>query len=231
MVHSDPPTPRLWIVVPAFNEAGAIGGVLRALSDKLPNVVVVDDGSSDQTGAAALAGGAVVLRHVVNLGQGAALQTGIDYALERGATHVCTFDADGQHDPATIDAMLAALEDSGAEVALGSRFLGGTVGMPPLRRLVLQAAVRYTRWQTGCHFSDAHNGLRMFTARAARACRVNQPGMAHASEILSQIARQKLPYVEVPTTVTYSEYSLAKGQSLANSVKILFDLLYAAWSR
>jgi glycosyltransferase involved in cell wall biosynthesis len=231
MVQNEPAGSRLWVIVPAFNEAGAIGAVLRSLAKWLPNVVVVDDGSSDATGAAALAAGAVVLRHVVNLGQGAALQTGIDYALQQGATHVCTFDADGQHDPATIDAMLAALETGDAEVALGSRFMGETIGMPPVRRVLLRAAVAYTRWQTGCDFSDAHNGLRMFTARAARACRIEQPGMAHASEILNRIAREKLPYVEIPTTVSYSEYSLAKGQSLTNSVKILFDLLYAAWSR
>jgi glycosyltransferase involved in cell wall biosynthesis len=230
MVESEP-SDRLWIVVPAYNEARVIGAALRGLSRWLPNVVVVDDGSSDATADIAFASGATVLTHAINLGQGAALQTGIEYALEQGATHVCTFDADGQHDPATIDVMLAALEDSGADVALGSRFRGAAIGMPPARRVVLQAAVAYTRVQTGLEVSDAHNGLRMFTARGARACRVTQPGMAHASEILSSIAREKLAYVEVPTTVTYSEYSLAKGQNLGNSVKILFDLLYAAWSR
>lgn len=222
---------RVWVVVPAYNEAGAIAASLRGLAAWLPNVVVVDDGSKDATGDLALQGGATVLRHAVNLGQGAALQTGIDFALENGATHICTFDADGQHDVRTIDAMLAALAESGADIALGSRFLGTTVNMPRMRGIVLKAAVRYTQWQTGRHFSDAHNGLRMFTARAARECRLQQPGMAHASEMLATIARKNLEYVEVPTTVTYSEYSLAKGQSLANSVKILFDLLYAAWSR
>jgi len=196
----------------------------------MPQVVVVDDGSQDDTSGIARRAGATVLRHSINLGQGAALQTGIDFALERGATHVCTFDADGQHDAGTIDAMFVALEDSGADVALGSRFLGDTVNMPPLRRFALRAAVLYTRWQTRSEFSDAHNGLRLFTAYAARTCRMTQPGMAHASEILSAIARRKLRYVEVPTTITYSEYSLAKGQSLTNSVKILFDLLYASWS-
>src|SRR5579862_7414794 len=115
---------RVWIVVPAFNEAEAIGAVLRGLETWLPNVVVVDDGSRDETARQARAYGAAVLRHVVNLGQGAALQTGIDYALAQGATHVCTFDADGQHEEATIGAMVTALRESGAEVALGSRFLG-----------------------------------------------------------------------------------------------------------
>jgi polyprenyl-phospho-N-acetylgalactosaminyl synthase len=221
---------RLWVVVPAYEEARAIGSVLTALAPWMPRVVVVDDGSQDDTSGVARRAGAIVLRHAINVGQGAALQTGIDYALARGATHICTFDADGQHDPVTIHAMLAALEDSGADVALASRFLGEAVNMPPVRRLALKGAVLYTRWQTRREFSDAHNGLRMFTAYAATACRISQPGMAHASEILASIARRNLRYVEVPTVVTYSEYSLAKGQRLTNSVKILFDLLYASWS-
>jgi glycosyltransferase involved in cell wall biosynthesis len=231
MVDGEPSVARLWVVVPAFNESEVIGAALRGLAPWFPNVVVVDDGSSDDTGTLALASGAVVLRHAVNLGAGAATQTGIDYALRHGATHICTFDADGQHDPSTIGVMLAALEDSGAQVALGSRFLGSTIDMPPLRRLVINLAVHYTRWTTGSYFSDTHNGLRMLTAAAARACRITQPGMAHGSELLATIVREKMAYIEVPTTVTYSKYSLAKGQKLDNSVKILFDLLYAAWSR
>jgi glycosyltransferase involved in cell wall biosynthesis len=221
---------RLWIVVPAFEEERALPAVLASLAAWMPRVVVVDDGSQDGTSEQARQAGAKVVRHAINLGAGAALQTGIDFALANGATHICSFDADGQHHAGTVDSMLAALEDSGAEVALASRFLGDAVGMPLLRRLTLRAALLYTRWQTRCNFSDTHNGLRLFTAFAARSCRVTQPGMAHGSEILNTIARLKLPYIEVATTVTYSEYSLAKGQRSTNSIKILFDLLYASWS-
>src|SRR5271165_6878912 len=120
MAQPQPPVERVWVVVPAYNEAGAIAEVLRGLGRWFPNVVVVDDGSHDGSARIARGGGATVLHHVVNLGQGAALQTGIDYALEHGATHVCTFDADGQHEAATIAAMLDALRESGADVALGS---------------------------------------------------------------------------------------------------------------
>jgi glycosyltransferase involved in cell wall biosynthesis len=224
------PDARVWIVVPAFNEVAVLPATLTSLQAWMPRVVVVDDGSSDDTSGVARRAGARVVRHAVNLGAGAALQTGIDFALGQGATHICSFDADGQHDAATIDEMMAALEDSGAEVALASRFLGTVVGMPPLRRLTLWAALVYTRWQTRCDFTDTHTGLRIFSAHAARICRVTQPGMAHGSEILNTIARRKLRYVEVPTTVTYSEYSLAKGQRSSNSIKILFDLIYASWS-
>lgn len=231
MPASERRQPGLWVVVPAYNEARTIEMVVRGLRGHCPRVVVIDDGSTDATGDLAFTGGATVLRHAVNLGQGAALQTGIDYALSRNANFICTFDADGQHDAASIDAMRAALDAAGADVALGSRFLQATPRMPAARRAVLRAAVRFTRFQTKLDLSDAHNGLRLFTRRAAAAIRIEQPGMAHASEILVAIARAKLKYVEVPTTVAYTEYSLGKGQSITNSVKILFDLVYAAWSR
>jgi glycosyltransferase involved in cell wall biosynthesis len=223
--------PGLWVVVPAWNEARTIGTVVRGLAEHLPRVVVVDDGSTDRCGEIALAEGATVMRHAINLGQGAALQSGIAYALSRNASHIATFDADGQHDPASIADLRAALDASGADVALGSRFLHGTPRMPALRRFVLQAAVRLTRAQTGLALTDAHNGLRVFTRDAAARLEIRQPGMAHASEILATIARAKLRHVEVPTTVSYSEYSLQKGQRIGNSVKILFDMMYAAWTR
>jgi glycosyltransferase involved in cell wall biosynthesis len=223
--------PGLWVVVPAYNEAEALGGVLRGLEAYLPRVVIVDDGSTDRTTEVALAAGAVVVRHAINLGQGAALQTGIDYALARNASQICTFDADGQHDPASIAELQSALTASGAEIALGSRFLGSAPNMPALRRATLRAAIAFTRVQTGLKLTDAHNGLRLLTRAAAKRMHIRQPGMAHASEILATVARERLHYVEVPTKVRYSAYSLAKGQSVTNSVKILFDLVYAAWTR
>ncbi len=220
----------VWIVVPAYQEAGAIEHTLRGLFAYLPNVVVVDDGSTDETAAIAKRAGVDVVRHPVNLGQGAALATGIEYALRRGATHVCTFDADGQHDPATIDAMYARIVEDDADVALGSRFLGSTVGITRLRLAFLRCAVLVTRLHTGLPVSDTHNGLRMMRRGAAERMRLRQPGMAHGSEILGEIARLGLSYVEVPTTVAYTAYSRRKGQSLFNSVKIVCDLMYAAWS-
>ncbi len=220
----------VWIVVPAYQEAGAIEATLRGLFAYLPNVVVVDDGSSDATAKIARRAGVDVVRHAVNLGQGAALATGIEYALRRGADYVCTFDADGQHDPATIDFMYARLVEGGADVALGSRFLGSTIGMSRLRRLFLRLAVLVTRLHTGLALSDTHNGLRMFSRRAAERLELRQARMAHGSEILHEIARAGMPYVEVPTTIAYTAYSRRKGQSLFNSVKIVLDLFYAAWS-
>jgi glycosyltransferase involved in cell wall biosynthesis len=193
-------------------------------------VVVVDDGSSDDTGDQALAGGACVATHLVNRGQGAALQTGIDFALAQGASHLVTFDADGQHDVAEALQMVSVCRSEGRDAVLGSRFLGTTVNMPALRRIVIKAAVIFTRLTTGLRLTDAHNGLRVLSRDAARKIRIRQDRMAHASEILSQIARLRLNWREHPVTITYSEYSLAKGQKLSNSVRILEDILFGGRS-
>lgn len=219
--------PALWIVVPAYNEATVIGATLLGLGAFLPHVVVVDDGSSDTTFDRAVGAGAHVVRHVVNLGQGAALQTGIDYALARGAAWICTFDADGQHDPISVAQMREAARRTGADVVLGTRSRTARSDVSPARRLLLAAALWYTRAQTRLPLTDTHNGLRLFSRDAAERLRLEQRGMAHASEILSVIARDRLRLVEVPTTVRYTTYSLAKGQRLSNAVRIAFDLLYA----
>jgi glycosyltransferase involved in cell wall biosynthesis len=215
---------NLWVICAAYNEATTIGGVVADLRHAGHQVVVVDDGSRDGTRHIAAAAGATVVAHPVNLGQGAALQTGIDYALSRGAYILVTFDADGQHRVADIPRLLDALRREGADFALGSRFLGQTYNLPTLRRLVLRAATVFTRLTTGLRLTDSHNGLRAFTRKGAAAIRLRQNRMAHASEILVEIAESGLRYVEVPVTIEYTAYSLAKGQRIGDSVTILLDL-------
>jgi polyprenyl-phospho-N-acetylgalactosaminyl synthase len=214
----------VWVVIAAYNEARAIELVLAGLAGLPYRVVVVDDGSTDGTAHVAGRAGAEVLSHAINLGQGAALQTGIEYALLRGASHVVTFDADGQHRPEDIAGLLTALSAHDADFALGSRFRGAALDLPPLRRLMLRAATWFTRWATGLDVTDAHNGLRAMTRRGAARIRLRQNRMAHASEILHQIAASGLRYVEAPVTIHYSRYSLAKGQRASEFVVILLDL-------
>lgn len=221
----------LWIVIPAYREATMIGRVVATCRARFPNVVVVDDGSRDGTDQAALAAGAHVVRHPVNLGQGAALQTGLDYALRRGAQILVTFDADGQHRIQDVEAMRDRLLRDGVDVVLGSRFLGHAENMPALRRIVLRAAVLFTRATTGLDLTDAHNGLRVLTREAALRIRLHQNRMAHASEILGQIARQRLRFVEHPITIVYTDYSRAKGQRLGNAVNILGELFLGRLER
>jgi polyprenyl-phospho-N-acetylgalactosaminyl synthase len=214
----------VWIVIPAFNEGTVIGRVVSGVTALYRNVIVVDDASNDETGRAAESAGALVVRHPINLGQGAALKTGIDFALENGAGIIVTFDADGQHRVDDIDALTAPVRHGEADFVLGSRFLGQSLNIPTSRRLLLQAALLFTRITTRLRITDVHNGLRAMTKRGAQAIHIRQNRMAHASEILEQIARSGLRYVEVPVTVEYTDYSLAKGQRMSNSLSILADL-------
>src|SRR5262249_24409831 len=160
-------TSGVWVVIAAYNEGRAIGRVLAGLGELPYRILVVDDGSSDATAELAARSGAEVIRHPINLGQGAALQTGIDYALTCGATHVVKFDADGQHRPEDIAVLLAALSARGADFVRGRRFRGAPLDLPPLRRLMLRAAILFTRATTGLDLTDAHNGLRAMTRRGA----------------------------------------------------------------
>src|SRR5205807_7673808 len=131
-------------------------------------ILVVDDGSDDRTGEIAASAGAIVIRHPINLGQGAALQTGIEVALSAGANVVVTFDADGQHRRDDIWKLIDALADRGVDFALGSRFLGRALGIPATRRWLLRVATLFTRLTTGLDVTDAHNGLRAMTRRGAK---------------------------------------------------------------
>lgn len=222
---TDPMNGLVWVVIPAYQEAAAIGPVVRAVAALQYRVLVVDDGSRDDTAAMAAAAGATVVKHPINLGQGAALQTGIEFALQHGALHIVTFDADGQHRPEDIDALLRPLIAGEAEFSLGSRFLGGTVDAPRLRLLLLRAATAFTRLTTGLALTDVHNGLRAFSRRGAMAVNLRQNRMAHASEILDQIAQSGLRYVEIPVKIHYTEYSKMKGQKMSDAINILIDIV------
>jgi glycosyltransferase involved in cell wall biosynthesis len=229
--HDKEPNAGVWIVVPAYNEGPRLGTTLAGLCAQWPNVVVVDDGSRDDTAAVAGRCGVWLLRHVVNRGQGAALQTGVDFALGRGATVLVTFDSDGQHDPDEIARLVEPVLAGQADVALGSRFLGGAVAIPPGRRLILRLGVLFTRVFSGIRVSDTHNGLRAFSRRAAECLQITHDRMAHASEILDRIHLHRLRFVEVPVTVRYSRETLAKGQSSWNAVRIAGELLLGRFVR
>ena len=214
----------IWVVIAAYNEASVIGRVVTDVRRVGYPVLLVDDGSDDFTAVTAKDAGAIVVRHPINLGQGAALQTGIEFAFHEGADVIVTFDADGQHRVDDIDRLISSLAKHDADFALGSRFLGGAVNLPPARRVVLKAATWFARITSGLSLTDTHNGLRAMTRRGARAIRLRQNRMAHASEFLQQVSASKLKYIEVPVTIEYSAYSLAKGQKLGDALSILVDL-------
>lgn len=215
-----------WLVIPLFNEATVIASVVTEALGRFAHVVCVDDGSSDDSVEVARAAGARVLRHPVNLGQGAALQTGIEYVREQpDAEYLVTFDADGQHQLSDAIAMVDLARTNDLAIVFGSRFLDKRTRAGWLKRLVLKFAVWFTNMSTGIRLTDAHNGLRVIRRDAAMQVNLTQDRMAHASEIVLHLARTKLPWAEYPVHLLYTDYSRSKGQSLLNSVNILVDLI------
>jgi glycosyltransferase involved in cell wall biosynthesis len=209
-----------------LNEATSVGHVIADLRRSFPRIVCIDDGSTDGCHAVAAEAGATVLRHPVNLGAGAAIQTGFTYALaDHTVRHVITFDADGQHNRADAERMLDIAHKTDVDVVLGSRFLGESEAqIPRARRLVLKGATLFTRATTRLELTDTHNGLRVLNRRALGVMDLTLDGMAHASQLLNQIAQHRLSYVEAPVTIAYTEYSMSRGQSNANALNIAFDL-------
>lgn len=215
------------VIIPVFNEAEVIADVVKAVRAKYPVVVCVDDGSSDGTRAEILRSGAWLVPHPVNLGQGAALQTGIDMALQLpDVRYFLTFDADGQHDINDAEALIAPLRQGNAAIAFGSRFLDSRSNIGRAKRAVLWLAVHYTTASSGLRLTDTHNGFRAFTREVAQALDIQMNGMAHASEIISLVAGKKFAYTEAPVHIRYTDYSRSKGQPLMNAVNIIFDLIF-----
>lgn len=218
---------RTWVVVPMYNEASMIGSVVEELKQSFSHIVCVDDGSSDESAVAAREAGAHVVVHPINLGQGASLQTGFEFALsDPHMTEVLTFDADGQHQVADAIAMVAKLRSEDLDVVIGSRFLDDRTSMGRAKRAVLRAAAAYTRATTGMALTDAHNGLRVIGRDLLLHIRLEQNRMAHASELIDQISSSRARWAEFPTHIVYTEYSKKKGQSLLNSVNILVEIMF-----
>ncbi len=221
-----------WVIIPAKNEAHNIKIVVDSLMGKVDKVVVVDDGSSDDTSKLATLAGAIVLRHLVNRGYGAALVTGSDYAVSCGADVVIHFDADGQFEANDISRLVGALQLGVPSVALGSRFLGKVIDMPKLRYLTLKLAIIFTWIFSGIKLTDAHNGFRAFTSSAWQKFNFRQDLMAFSSEVIDEIKRCNVPWVEVPVTVRYTESSL-KGSKQGKwpAAKIVRDLFFGRFVR
>jgi glycosyltransferase involved in cell wall biosynthesis len=215
---------KIFYIIPAYCEADVIVDTISSLKNYAPlgEIVVVDDGSSDNTSSLALSAGAVVLRHLKNRGYGAALQTGLAYSQRENADIAITFDADGQHDPKDISVLVEPIIKGKCDVVLASRFLdvASSPNMPLLRRLTLRLGVLFTRFMSRVHVTDAHNGLRAFSKRAIGFMQTDSDDMTYASEIHDQIYRHKLSYAEVPCHIKYTEYSLAKGQKSSAAIRI-----------
>ena len=215
----------VWIVIPAFNEATVISDVVTDVLSVFDNVVCVDDGSRDDTAEQAWRAGAYVVRHPVNLGQGAAIQTGVEYARSRpGAAIFATFDADGQHRVQDVMRMIDRLTKEDLDIVVGTRFADSApVDMPVLRRVLFPLIAKLSPASRKLRLTDAHNGLRVFDRTVADGLNLTMNGMAHASEIIAEIVDNGWRVAEEPVEILYTDYSMSKGQPLVNGVNIVFD--------
>ena len=216
-----------YIIIPAFNESPGLAAVLESLLPLNYGIIVIDDGSTDETYKIAGTFPVLLIRHVFNLGQGAALETGMEAARKLNADFVIHFDADGQHNPSDIAQLLVPLQKDEADIVFGSRFLEKKPsGLNFTKKIILKAGRWINYLITGILLTDAHNGLRAFNKKALHSIHFHQPGMAHASEILYEVRRKSLRYLEMPVHIRYTDYSKRKGQGLLNSVNILFHLFF-----
>ncbi|ANI91396.1 glycosyltransferase family 2 protein [Dietzia timorensis] len=219
----------VWLVVPCFNEGTVIEDVLRGARETFPNIVAVDDGSADDSAAAIHAAGAHLVQHPVNLGQGAAIQTGVEYArAQPGAQYFVTFDADGQHQVKDVLAMVERLRTEPLDIVVGTRFGrdrddSGDDQVPLIKRIVLKTVVLLSPRTRRLGLTDAHNGLRVFNRTVAEGLNLRMNGMSHASEFVALMDSEGWRVGEQPVDILYTEYSMSKGQSLLNGVNILSD--------
>lgn len=216
---------KVCIIVPIYNEDKVVRGVAQALVDEKYTVLIVDDGSSDNSLKVISDLPVYTLKHSTNFGQGAALQTGFEFAKKNPNLEIfVTFDSDGQHQPKDIDNVVLPIKENKADIVFGTRFQDDKTKMPILKRIILKLAVKYTNLSTGVPLTDAHNGFRAMNRRALAEMDLNLNGMAHASEIVTTAHRANLITAEVPVEILYTKYSKAKGQSMLNSINILADL-------
>ncbi len=222
--------PLIYIVMPAYNEGKVIKSVLEDLiKHGYQNIIVVDDGSKDDTYEEANKVEDVeIIRLLMNRGQGAALKTGIDYAAENYSPDVIvTFDSDGQHNPEDIKNLIKPILNGDADIVLGSRFLenGKKNNIPTIKKVVLKSGIVFTNLVSKINLTDTHNGIRALSPKAYNSIQITHRDMTHASDIIDEINRNELSYKEVPVHIKYTEYSNHKGQSPFNFAKLGIKVL------
>lgn len=220
---------RTCCIVPIYNEATVIEDCIADLRTIFPNILVIDDGSTDDSASKAKKSGVQVIRHTLNVGQGCAISTGFKWVQGQNKfKNIVTFDGDGQHIAHDALRLVEELENSSLDIVFGSRFLGyEKSNTPPVKRIILKIVTKITNTLTGVKLSDAHNGLRALTVESSKFVELTQAGMAHASQMISLTRQANLKYHEIPVNVLYTSYSRKKGQSILNSVNIVADLVWS----
>lgn len=223
---------RVCIVIPAYNEGSVIGDVVQDIKTQLKakkysaDVVVVNDGSKDDTAEQARKGGAKVIDHILNSGAGAATATGLSYANQKGYDIAATMDADGQHNAEDVLRGIKEIQSQGADLLIGSRLIDASAkDMSPLKRVGNWGLSFITMLLFGVYTSDSQSGLRLYSRKALEQLRWKTSGYEFCSEMIWRANQLKLSIGEFPITVIYTDYSKAKGQNNWNGVNILKSLV------
>jgi glycosyltransferase involved in cell wall biosynthesis len=214
---------RVIALIPALNAEGSIGGVIRAALPHVAKVLVIDDGSSDRTGEVAQKAGAMVLRHEVNRGKGAALKTGFRWVVENGLDGVITLDADGQHLPEEIPKFVACHRESKADLIIGgrARLFGG---MLPRRRLANEFSAWTISFAAGVKVTDSQSGFRFYSMPLLRNVQLRTDGFDMESEVIVRAGRHGFKIVTIPIDLGFID-----GQS-TSYYRPLKDTLRIAWT-
>lgn len=223
---------KVALVIPAYNESLAVGDViekLRAVFSKSSynyEIIVVDDGSSDNTATVARLKNATVIRHILNSGAGGATATGLSYAQQQGFDIATTCDADGQHAAEDVLKGVKLLDssESGIDLLIGSRLIDAS-GMSKVKILGNKGLSLLTRVLFGINVTDSQSGLRIFSRRALQNLRWRTSGYEFCSEMLWRAHQQQMIISEYPIKAIYTDYSMAKGQNNWNAFNIVRSLL------
>jgi glycosyltransferase involved in cell wall biosynthesis len=215
------------VIVPAYNEEISIEKTIKNIKKYFEFIVVIDDCSTDDTSLIAKENGATVIKHPINLGAGAATQTGIDYILQNitNIKYFATFDADGQHNIIDLVKMRDAIIKRNDDIIIGSRFLGNVKNIKLTKKILLKMGIRFSNLTSKTHFTDTHNGIRIFNKKVAKTIKLQEPRYQFCSEIIEKIHKNKYKYSEFPVSIIYTKHSSAKGQKGINAINIAFDTI------
>jgi glycosyltransferase involved in cell wall biosynthesis len=216
---------NVYILIPVYNEESKISEVVTGLKKYFNNVVVVNDGSTDSTIDVLKELDVIVVNHLLNLGQGAAISTGINFIKTlKNVDAVITFDADGQHSVKDAIAFANEIIKCDENIIFGSRFIKHRMNIPPMKRRVLSFITFVTNKITKMNLTDTHNGLKAYKRNILKDIKIEIDGFAFESEIIKIVSKNNISYKELPTNTIYTEYSKNKGQKLRNGLIILEDI-------
>jgi len=217
-------------VIPAYNEATRIAGVVRGAKQYVDSVIVIVDGSTDMTEAVAREAGAIVIRHAENCGAGAATMTGLEAARRFGYSIAITIDADGQHATADIPRLVDTLKKENADLVIANRF-GRKNTIPFVRRVANTIGNLVTFFATGIYLPDTQCGFKAFGPKALSEIELKMSGFEFCTEVIREASKNHWKIVSIPSKVVYSEYTLAKGQSFSSGIRTAAKILLRTFLR